>query len=411
MMDTVFARQAVYNSKREVFAYDLIFDDIRYKDKNEYEVLENKRIKFVCNFGSSGLSNFTNQKKAICNFTYMSLFEGIPDLLGKDNIVVEVSSKIHYSSELIENIKELKKGGFQIVYNVNEDPYFFEGLCELIDIYKIDFNKISNDDISKIIKLTKENTSKAILYGANINTEEELKVAEENRFEFFSGECFSRPTILDDDEMYIKNSNRFNIIVELLNNEIDIERLEYIIKTDLAISYRLLRFINSPNFGFVQKINSISQAIMLLGKEELRKWLTLIVVSEMTVSKKYNEELVNNTIIRGRFCELVAEKVCPAKMSTAFMVGLFSDLDILINKDMESILDKLHLDVEIKDALTGTGNILKSILELIRAYEKMDVRTVEEYAKNLKIDEMILFKLYSQSIDWVNETKVYFNKK
>ena len=83
-MDLLLTRQAVFDRNRNIHAYDLIFED--YKDSVDYEAIENKRIKFICNLGTSGLSNFTDNKKSFCNFTYVSLLEGIPELLGKDNI-------------------------------------------------------------------------------------------------------------------------------------------------------------------------------------------------------------------------------------------------------------------------------------------------------------------------------------
>ena len=143
---------------------------------------------------------------------------------------------------------------------------------------------------------------------------------------------------------------------------------------------------------------------MLLGRDELRKWLTLIAISEMQVDN--NEELVKNTIARGRFCELLAEKIVPQKKSKAFMVGLFSDLDLFMDKPMKTLVEEVHLEKEVSEALLGEENSIRKILELVKAYEKMDVRKVQAYCEELNIDKQILFDIYSEAIDWVNETNI-----
>lgn len=124
-----------------------------------------------------------------------------------------------------------------------------------------------------------------------------------------------------------------------------------------------------------------------------------------------NEEKIRNTIIRGRFCELVAEKSFIIKKSKAFIVGLFSELNVFIEEDMDSILDKIKLDSEVKAALLGEENTLKMILDLVKAYEKMDVKKIGELAEKLNINKGDLFDLYSKSIDWLNEVDTNINKK
>ena len=405
-MDLLLTRQAVFDRNRNIHAYDLIFED--YKDSVDYEAIENKRIKFICNLGTSGLSNFTDNKKSFCNFTYVSLLEGIPELLGKDNIIVQISSKINNINNIRSDLNDLKESNFEIAYVIKNINDYNEDICSLIDIFKIDFNNLSEYDIRKLSSKIRRDNPMCELFANNIDNEEKYNLAEELNFNYFSGKFYSNPVAFLDKDIAVKNSNRFDIVIELLKEDLDIERLEYIIKTDLSISYKLIRFLNSPVFGFVQNINSIRQAIMLLGEKGLRRWLTLVVVSEMYNTR--NEEMMNNTIIRGRFCELVAEKIGILKGEKAFMVGLFSELNVLFEKYMKDILKNLHLEKEVSDALLGKENILKSILELVKAYEKMDVKSVKFYSKDLEIDEMILFELYSQSIDWLNDTKVNINK-
>ena len=145
---------------------------------------------------------------------------------------------------------------------------------------------------------------------------------------------------------------------------------------------------------------------MLLGKDELKRWLTLVVMSEMQADD--NEEIINSTIIRARLCELIAEKVIKEKSSLAFFVGLFSNLDYLINRNMREIVKELSVDQEVKFALIGKENILRDILMLVKAYEEMDKDKIDYYATKIKIDKQLLFNLYLQAIEWLNQIVVNF---
>lgn len=406
-MELFFARQAIYEKNDDVFAYELIFNSL--DESNIYDKdLEDKRIKFICNYGTIGLSKFTNNKRALVSFTSMSLMEDIPDLLGNTNVIIQLSKNNNFSKEVIDSIIELKNKGYLIAYNDFSIEDDIKLIGEYIDIFKINFSSVSMREIEEIINKLKKVKNKFKLLANNLKDKSEYDKAINYGFSYFEGEYFSKPIIISNKDVAIKNSNRFNIIIELLNDDFDIEKIVYIIKADLAISYKLIRFLNSPVFGFVQSINSIRQGIMLLGKEELRKWLTLIVISEMDPNN--NEEIVNNIIIRARFCELIAEKVDLKKKSRAFMLGLFSDLDLFTNKSMQEILEEVSLESEVKDALLGKGNILNDILSLVKCCEKMDIKNQEKYAKIFNIDRRILFDLYSTSIEWLNESNLNFNK-
>ena len=137
---------------------------------------------------------------------------------------------------------------------------------------------------------------------------------------------------------------------------------------------------------------------MLIGKKELNKWLTVITMSEMQSSNE--QEVTTSTIIRARFCELIADKVVPKKKSQCFMVGLFSNLDIYMQKDMNLIVDELPIDDELKDALLGEKNEISLILELVEAYEAVDEQKISAITKQLNIGEGILVNLYLESINW-----------
>lgn len=408
-MDMYFAKQAVYKENLGIYAYDLLFDNNSNVSMYNKKLIE-KRIEKICDIGTVGINKFTSNKKAFIRCTNLALLEEIPNLLGSENIIIEIDNNIEVNELIEKAIENYKNNGFTICYDYNYETVnnAIEKIIKYIDIIRIDVSK-DVSEVKEVINKFKILNSNVKFLANNILNEEKYEEAVNLGFSYFSGKYFSMPTVIKDKEICIRNENRYNIIIELLNDDFDIERVESIIKSDLSISYKLIRFLNSPVFGFVQDINSIRQAIMLLGKEELRKWLTLIIVSNMESGN--NEEKVRNTIIRGRFCELVAEKSFPMKKSKSFIVGLFSELNFFVEEDMESILGKIKLDSEVKAALLGEENILKTILDLVKAYEKMDVKMIVDLSAKLNINKTDLFELYSESIDWINEIDTNINKK
>lgn len=175
--------------------------------------------------------------------------------------------------------------------------------------------------------------------------------------------------------------------------------------SDVALSYRFLRFINSAYFSFVQEISSIRQGIMLIGIEELRKWLSITSVVEMRLSK--NEEYANNTVIRAKFCELIMEKINYEEKASAFMVGLFSDLHLMMKSDLYSVVSELPVNSVIKEALLGKENILSNILKVALAYEEINTETMYKLCSKIKINTGNLRDLYLNAIEWSEKINTY----
>lgn len=398
-MEIFLARQAIYNRKNQVVAYELLFRNSKFNaftgDVNEEEAT----IKLISNCAAIGLSNLTNGKKAFINFPKGVLLKDTVCLLEKENLVVEILENVKPTAEILFYLVELKNKGYILALDDVVMNYRYKEFGTLIDVYKIDFIATSKSERVTILEEISKVNPKRKLLAEKVETEEDYNEALENNYLYFQGYYFSKPTMISGRDIPVRNVSCFNIMVELLSPNFDVDKIERTIKTDVAISYKLMKFLNSANFSFLQKISSIRHAITLLGKKELEKWLSLVVISEM---KNSNAEYTTNTIIRGRFCELIAGEAKSSKKSLAFMVGLFSNLDVFINRSMENIILEIPLDEEVKTALLGSDNDLSQILNLVKAYESMDIKKVEEYSQKLNIDKKLLIDMYIESIEWLN---------
>jgi EAL and modified HD-GYP domain-containing signal transduction protein len=192
--------------------------------------------------------------------------------------------------------------------------------------------------------------------------------------------------------------NLIRILKEINKPTVHFNEIEKILKRDVSITYKLLRFVNSAAFGLKSTVQSIRHALTLLGEVEVRKWLSLIVLSGMGTDKPH--ELIRSAIIRAKFCESLAAALHYEKeMSSFFLVGMFSMVDAFLDRPMEEILDELPLKSDIKSALQGKPNRYRDVLELVLEHERGGWRNVNGVRGRLKLDEQKISTLYLEAVD------------
>ena len=185
--------------------------------------------------------------------------------------------------------------------------------------------------------------------------------------------------------------------------EVEFEKLEEIIKHDLSLTYRLLRFINSAYFNFSMKVESIRHVLLLIGMREVKKWASIISLAAIGEDKPV--ELLNVSLVRARFCESIAEEIGQKRNEhNFFMMGLFSLVDALLDRHMEDVLKDIYIEAEVKEALLGEENIYSDVCNLVIAYEKGDWENVKDYSEKIGVNEIVLPTYYFSSTKWANVT-------
>lgn len=394
-MDIFIARQGIYNSLNKVVAYELLY---RNSFKNNFATIIEDEVatyRVIENISSFGLEMLTDNKKAFVNFSEKSILKSMATLLPKENVVIEVLENVNPSKEIIDKLISLKDLGYTIALDDVIEVEYILKFIGVIDIVKVDFLLSSKDTRKKIAYICKKYKIKML--AEKIETEEDLEEAKSLGFEYFQGYYYSKPAVLFGKDISIKNTSIFMLLVELVRDDYDIDKVEHIMKTDIALTYKFLRFINSAYFSFYQEIKSIRQAIMLIGREELRKWISILSVVEMASS---SDDYGKGILIRAKFCEEVAKALDFKEYASAFMVGLFSNMHLMIEKDINYVVDNLPLNIDIKKALLGEENIYRDILDLALAYENVDSNKIEELCNKIVINEGVLWDAYCKSIEW-----------
>jgi EAL and modified HD-GYP domain-containing signal transduction protein len=224
-------------------------------------------------------------------------------------------------------------------------------------------------------------------------------------FDYFQGYFFAKPLVIEQKDIDMNHALALSIYAQAMKENPNINTIASLFQLDTALAFKLLRLINSGVFPVQKEIESIRQALVYLGQEHIRKFVSLIITAH--VSKSKPAELVKMCIIRARFCELLAQKVAPSQANSAFLTGLFSLLDAILDRPMAQLLDKLPFPEEIKSALMAEKNTLYYILESVKAYESGSWWALEKAVVFLNISSDGLPKLYENALSWSNTQKYH----
>lgn len=243
---------------------------------------------------------------------------------------------------------------------------------------------------------------KATLIARHVDADEIFEVCSKLGFKAFQGYSFtrlqpSRPARLD--------SQRLRVM-ELLNlaiNKAEIAQIENALKRDPALSYRLLRYINSAANGLLQPVRSLSHALMVLGYDQLYRWLTLLLFASGEPDFR-TLALMKHALVRGRFTELLGgERLPPSERDGLFIVGVFSLLDAMLNVPMAQAIANLKLPPEITQALLKREGLYAPYLELALATEEGEERILETYAAACGISAKEINEAHAQALLWADQ--------
>jgi EAL and modified HD-GYP domain-containing signal transduction protein len=263
----------------------------------------------------------------------------------------------------------------------------------------VDFQ--STDVAERLAIIQRLTKYKVKFLAEKVETLEEFEGAKDIGYGLFQGYYFSRPNVVKGKSISTSKVNYLKLLQEINKPDIQIAAIDQIIKRDVSLTYKLMKFINSSAFGFKSKISSIRQALTLLGLREFKKWVSVVVLGSISEGKP--DALVIQSYVRAILAEDLAPKVgLGDKSSNLFLMGLFSLIDACLDRPLPEILKELPIEDEIKRALLGYPNIYRDLLYLIINYEEGNWELVSQYSLNLKINEECIPQYYLKALEAAN---------
>lgn len=396
------ARQPIFDLKMKVWGYELLYRHAAGAGQAQFcdgDLATSKVIADGVTLGRSGLGP---SEKTLINFPMKLLQEGFGFALPAENCVVEILETVEPTPEVVAALKKLKHAGYTLALDDFVGQPGLEPLLELADIVKVDVLGTPLDALPGIA--SRLGGGHRLLLAEKVEDAAMHQMAIDLGFTLFQGYFFKKPEIVKGRKMNSSELSKLKLLKELADEDFDPGKVARIIETDLSLSYRLLRYMNSASFGRQEPVDSIRQAIMLLGLNNLSKWLQAVLMADLNPTAK-GKELVFASVMRAKFLELLGRRLQypPARPDSLFVLGLFSLLDSLLGQPMDEIIQGLPLTPELVSALSGERNPAHDLLDLARSLENADWLEATGLLEDIEVDPRIASSLHMDALRFAGD--------
>ena len=389
------ARQPILDRSQNVFGYELLF-------RNGVEDYFNADPELAARstLDSSllyGINTICDKRRAFLNCTREVLFKDLITLLPPHQTVAEILETVEPEDRVIAACKRLKAAGYLIALDdfAPNDPRI--PLVEFADIIKVDVRATRPEERAGMMRRFGSPTCKML--AEKLETPHEYRQARDMGFVYFQGYFFCRPEVVIGREVPASRLHYIRLLEMVSRREMDMRELEGMLKKEASICYRLLRYLNSPLFGFVLEIKSIRHAIAILGEREMRRWIRLVVT--VGAAEQRCSELVLMGLARARFCELLSDRL--QSNTDLFLMGLLSIMDAILEVSMDVLLEQLPVERETKTALLGQKSSLRPLYQLMLAQESGEWTQSSALAKQLKLSDEEVASAWWQALQWAQD--------
>lgn len=393
LQSALIGRQPIFEADQQVFGYELLYRDGL---QNSAQVLDGNEATarvLVNTFCELGFEQIVGKAKAFINMTDSIFLEHLYEILPPEQVVLEVLETVKPTPEVLQTLKRVREQGYLIAL---DDFVFGEEYREFVELaHFIKFDVLALDPGQLEEQVNALQAYPLRFLAEKVENLDVFLRCQKLGFELFQGYYFCKPEIIKGARLSGNRMSLVLLLAKLQQENITIPELEELIKTDLALSVKLLRYVNSAFVGLPKTVGTISQAICMVGTDRMRQWASVMVLANFDAKPL---ELMRVALIRAKMCE----EVCQARSipsGPGFTVGLFSVLDAFFDCEMSQLLEKLPLSEPIQLALLERQGDLGTVLDDVMAYEQNRWDDLEGGDVTLSL----LRNLYWQSIGWTDQ--------
>ena len=401
MSSVYVARQPIFEVGRGLYGYELLYRrdvSIDHADGDDShmsaDVIANALL-------GVGFRNISGGRLAFVNFSHGQLVDRSWELFDPETVVIELLERVEFNCETLAACREMARAGYKIALDDYVADERTRPLIELASIVKVD---VLNRPIADLKEVADHLRSSGVrLLAERVETATVRDACTDMGYQLFQGYLFSRPETLTKRDVSASHMAVMQLLNLLQNPDTPDSALDAAFQSDVALCYKLLRIVNAAALGG-RSITSIPHAVRLVGREMLHRWLAVLLVSSLGRSGDVGHELALTAITRARMCELVtAASVERRNAGSAFIVGLLSLLDVLLEVPMPAILARLELSDDVKGALLERHGPLGSPLQLVEAYEKANWDAAKGLAQESAVPDEMVPGLYLDALQWASE--------
>ena len=403
---TLIGRQPIFDRDGELYAYELLFRD---SERNAADIVDNHAATskvLADTLHTFGVAPLVGNHRAFLNIDQGFLHDPVIETIPPENFILEVLETVQVDRLLIERIAELKHLGYTFAL---DDIHFgdvqietFRPLFEYISIVKVDFLVADPATIREKMRLFEPYP--VIFLAEKVENEVIFEAAKALGFSFFQGYFFARPAILESKKID-PAKNTIVHLIKMIQEERELPEIAEAFKTAPELTINLCRFINSSSFTTRKDICSVPQALSLLGRRMLLRWLTLCLYTT-SKEEKYYTPLMETAMTRAEIMSMLAIRfrLDEKLVNKAYLIGLLSLLDVIMHVPMEEIFKQIPFHKRVKKAVLRGEGELGRLLHVTRIIEEGNVQKVRRTLQKIKMSENELSTILAQSYYLVAET-------
>jgi EAL and modified HD-GYP domain-containing signal transduction protein len=366
MSDAFVARQPIFNHKLEAVGYELLWrggyiHEGGIGDGNP----EGATARVILNLLTElDFARVVGQKLAWINAPRDFVVDGLVQAIPPNLIGLDIPEEDLADAEMVEALRDLKAAGYKLALDDFQGRPGSDQLVGLFDIVKLNMLKLGRRRLTEQVLHLKR--YRGTLLAQGLETREAHEFCAQAGCDLFQGYFFCQPSVVATRRIAPNRLALLQVIAALHRPDVQLADLGKLISHDVALSFRLLRYVNSAYFGLRGEVRSMGQALALLGIENVRRWATLTVLA--TIDDKPSE-LTTTALIRARFCELAGPSVGITGSAELFTLGLFSVLDAMMDAPMQDVVASLPLAEDVREALSFRRGIRGRLLDCVVALE------------------------------------------
>lgn len=403
-MDKCVVRKAIKAVKAEEIAgYEMLFQEDNDSLYNNSEV---NAANTIATFLMDNTGKIFNDKQIFITFTPSLLFRNTAKMFDKDKIVIQIEENLIIHPLASVMIEKHRKEGYQFaINNFQFTPKYFS-MLEYVDYIRVDVtgheDRRTRDSMANMIQMAHGFGKSCIAY--NVETKEDYDLAVSLDIDYVEGQYVSEGMVTKMNKMEYLQGNLYQLIIEVTKEEPNLDELESIVSRDAALTYSLLKLANSAYFATRRRTASIHQALVTVGLNQLKQWVYLLSFESTQEMNPGSEEVLKLSFIRANFAARLVNylRPIPVNKSEAYMMGMFSALEYIVDATLEEILQEIPISDVVKDAMIKHEGKAGKLFDLVLSYERADWKATKALANELELQTNILAQAYIDCVEEVN---------
>jgi EAL and modified HD-GYP domain-containing signal transduction protein len=393
------ARQPIFDGNMQVVAYELLCrnKDLKFISTTDGDAASSQVL--LNAFTELSIEQVVGKHQAYVNFTRTLL--NSPPPFNRQKLVIEVLEGQRVDAAMLHSLKQLREQGYTIALDDFELDGNSESLVAYADIIKLDVLSLSPEKLRHHIDYLKP--FGVTLVAEKVETYEMFEQCKALGFDLFQGYFLAKPRVITGRKISENKQTVLKLLSALHDQDAPIDKIERMIARDTLLSFKLLRLVNSAAFGLSRNVESLRQAIMLLGLTKLRNWVNLLALSNLSGKP---HELSIAALTRARMCEMIATEINQrSRPDSYFTVGLLSTLDAFLDSPLEELLGTLSLSDTLNQAMLNHSGPEGMVLQIVQAHEQGRWQEIDwDYLAGVGLTPERMAEIYVESLHWVAET-------